>query len=83
MTEEDLLHVTKHLEEVELPKMTPNLRSYLHNVIEQTFSLEQYCETKLLYIVYRALMDSSYDELTYNAINRNKVFNLKKNSQKE
>lgn len=74
MTEEDLLHVTKHLEEVELPKMTPNLRSYLHNVIEQTFSLEQYCETKLLCIVYRALMDSSYDELTYNAINRNKVF---------
>lgn len=83
MTEEDLLHVTKHLEEVELPKMTPNLRSYLHNVIEQTFSLEQYCETKLLYVVYRALMDSSYDELTYNAITGTKYSSLKKKSQKE
>lgn len=71
MTEEDLLHVTKHLEEVELPKMTPNLRTCIRNVIEQTFSLEQYCETKLLYIVYRALVDSSYDELTYSAINTN------------
>lgn len=70
MTEEDLLRVTKHLEDIELPKMTTTLRTCLHNIIEQTSSLEQYCETKLLYIVYRALVDSSYEELTYDAINR-------------
>ncbi|XP_061188521.1 uncharacterized protein LOC133196678 [Saccostrea echinata] len=69
MTMDDLRHVMEHLEEVELPKMTLALRNCLRGIIKETHSLEQYGKTKLLYIVYNALVNSSFDELTYNSIN--------------
>ncbi|XP_062618748.1 uncharacterized protein LOC134280354 [Saccostrea cucullata] len=69
MTMDDLRHVMEHLEEKELSKMTLSLRNYLRGIIKETISLEQYGKTKLLYIVYNALVNSSFDELTYDAIN--------------
>lgn len=69
MTTEDLCHMTNHLRDVKLPNMTTSLRNYLHSIIKATHSLEQYGEVKLLYVVYNALVNNAFDELTYNAIN--------------
>ncbi|XP_078337835.1 uncharacterized protein LOC111136771 isoform X2 [Crassostrea virginica] len=68
LRETDLGHMIKHLEEEELPRLSASLVNYLLRIIRKT-PFEQYCETKLLYIVYKALAERSYDELTYNAIN--------------